>query len=223
LNLRELREEVIASLEAADDPYFTDDDVDEAINSGYDEISDFSQWYERRVPVQFLRGTVYYDMFAHAEPAIADLAEVANGGFLFVSSVWNTQTKRWLNPVSIEMLDNECNRRWEGNVGQPASFVMRGLRWLGVHPAPSASDGWLDVTITAEPPMLMEDRDAPGFPEEYHRGLVEYARCELYAQDREAKKALAAWDQYQQYAIALKGYADRRISASRVFIGGGHA
>lgn len=223
MNLTQLRAEVQAVMDedtGSSAVFWQEDDIDAAINDALDEISDATGWYETRVPLPLLRGTVYYDLFAHCSPAFASLeAAGAEDGFISVAAVWNPVTSAWLTGSSIDMLD-ACSR-WERNEGQPERYVIRGCRWLGLSPVPATSGEYLDLWLTASPPHLLEESDIPGFPEEYHYGLVELARCELFAQDHEAAKAMKYWERYMAYESKLRHFVENRLERSRTFIAGG--
>lgn len=223
MNLAELRTatmELIDENEAAP-KYWQLADVDKALNIAYDEMTDAAQWYERRVPVPLLGNTVYYDLFAHIGPAIQEMeSQGYEEGFLFVSGVWNPQTKRWLIPTTVEALDSNTNWRWEGNPGEPQNFMLRGLRWLAINPSPARDGGWLDVQVTAEAPALVLDTDEPGFDEEFHTGIIDGARSDLFAQDHESKKAMKYYKRYLESTVALQAYVEKRLATSRHFISG---
>jgi hypothetical protein len=52
--------------------------------------------------------------------------------------------------------------------------------------------------------------DTPGFPEEFHAGLVDLAVSDLLAQERETSKALRYWDRGMGYGAELRQYVGGR-------------
>ena len=206
MTLAELRAEVFRRLnESSTSPTFwTATDIDAALNDGYAEISDAAEWYERTFTVDLLTDRLYYDLrTVWTEPILA------------VKKVFNVQTNRWMTPSRVADFDRR-SLRWEAITGSPDSWVQRGFWWLGLWPISTADSGTVQVTASAIPPALVGDDDEPGFAQTLHLGLVKFALAELWGQDAEATKALAAWNDYLQYEAALVGYTDGRLSSPLV-------
>ncbi len=208
MNRREIREEVFTRLnvELSSPVYWTADDVNESINDGYEEISDASEWYERNAVIPLLSNRTYYD-----------LRSTLNDGFLSPRRCFNNQTNRWLSAVHLRELDMHTYRRWEIlTVTEPEKMFMRGLWWFGVFPKKGADAGTLKFYYSAIPPALLQDTDSPGFQNESHYGLVEYALFDLLIQDGEVAKAMTHFKQYQEYEAALALDINRRIQGDKV-------
>jgi hypothetical protein len=81
----------------------------------------------------------------------------------------------------------------------------------------SAKTGWPVVPVLPSPVVSTVDTtDSPGFPETLHYGLVEYALCDLWAQDAEVDKALQAWQQYLTYENGLKAFVQGKAAVPLV-------
>lgn len=168
-------------------------DVKEAINEGYAEMSDASEWYERNSTIGLLSNRTYYDLRTNLGGDT-----ILTPGRCF-SSVNNT----WLLPSSVRELDRHVSFQWEKNISTPRRMFQRGMFHLGVHPKPSGDVGTIKLYYTAMPADLSADSDEPGFYAEHHPGIVDYACYDLLCQDGEIELALGFWKQYLEYEERL--------------------
>jgi hypothetical protein len=206
MNLYDMRTEVRRRLDestvSAD--FWTDADIDDAINEGYEEISDATEWYETFAILSLYSNQTYYDLRTY-------LGET----FLTPRRTFNNTTHRWLSACDVRDLDFRTSIQWELNTGEPEHQMLRGLWWLGLYPKKGDDAGTLKFYFTGIPQPLTS-YDEPGFPHEFQRALVEYALCELLAQAAETKKALAHWAKYQEFEVRFYNYVRNRISLDRV-------
>ena len=63
---------------------------------------------------------------------------------------------------------------------------------------------------------MSADSDTPGFPQEFHFGIVEYALYDLFAQEGDTQKALKHWMDYEAYENALSKYVDGRMAKDKI-------
>lgn len=203
MNFGEMKTEVFRIIaENSSAPVFwTAADVARAVNDGYEEISDASEWYERQATLN-LNGQTYLNL----ETAIAET-------FVAPLRVYNPATTRWLEPDDVRSLDDEY-RRWEVTTGPPDRYFMRGLWFLGMFP--KSSTGTLQLWFSSIPPAMASDSDRPDFPQEIHWGLVDYAVYDLLCQEAETEKALRFWKSYLKHQRELVQYVQHRISVDRV-------
>lgn len=185
--------------------FWNSTDIRAAIGDGYEEMSDESEWYERSVNIPQLSNRTYYD-----------LLHICGTQFLGPRRAFNTTTHRWLEPLGPRDLDYHTYRQWEVNTGQPQRMMARGLLWLGMYPKPDADSGFVRFYFTAIPPAMTRDSDTPGFPQEFHQGIVEYALFDLLAQEAQTKKAIAHFQQFIAIRQALQEYVDKRVEMDRV-------
>lgn len=190
--------------------YFSVEDIKAAINAGYMELSDATEWLEEFYDLDLLKGRPYYDLFATIGP-----------GFLSIKPAFDTERNRWLQPVAVRALDGN-DRQWERVVGTPQRIFMRGIRWLGLYPRTNAEGvDRVRQYHTRLPEFMCHDDDEPGFPEAYHIGCGDFARAELFAQDGETKLALAAWNDYLAVETALEQWVNGRTQRPGVHVFGG--
>lgn len=184
--------------------FWTEADVGEALNEGYAELSDATEWFEQYFEIDLLNNRPYYD-----------LRTVLGASFLAVKPAWDEQTSRWLLPTGVKQADAH-DRRWERVTGEPQRIFMRGLWWLGLYPRIQADVGLIKQYYTALPTPLDDDDDEPGFPEDFHDGCIEFALTDLWAQDAEAVRALASWTDYRATEAALRLWVQERAAGPMV-------
>jgi hypothetical protein len=202
----EMKREVRRRLaEAQPGAFWSDDDIAVALNEGLVELTDETEWLEEAIHLDLLHDRPYYN-----------LRTIIGDRFLSTRPTFDTQTNRWLLPTGLLTMDQH-DRRWERVVGEPQRFLVRGLWWFGLWPRLDADLGTVRLAYTALPDPLADDEDEPGFPETFHYGLVDYALTDLWAQDGEAARALAAWAAYLKTETDLGAWVNKRMVASGVF------
>lgn len=201
----ELRTEVFRRIEESESSpvFWSEEDVDAAIDEAYDEISDATEWSEVWRTIDLRAQRPYYDM----RTVFADVSVLTPTG------AFHEDTNRWLVPASAADLDRGYPR-WEQVIGPPERIVTRGLWWLGYWPITGSENGTVKQYATALPEAL-EDDDEPGFADRFHLALVEYALSILWPQAGEVNNALAAWDAYVALEVALLADVQGRGSVPR--------
>ncbi len=204
MQLSELRAEVQRRLnESTSSPvYFEDDDVDLALNDGYREISDASEWYETSDSITLVADQLYYDL--------DDLL----GDVLLPLRIQNDSTSRWLTETTWKELD-ATYQKWQVQTGEPQRWVLRGLWQMGFWPFAGASGDTLTMKYAAMPSTMSADTDTPGFPARYHYTLVEYACYDLLVQEGEVAKALRYWNKYLRGEATLRDFVKGRSRVDR--------
>lgn len=201
MTLAEMREEVIRRLaQGAAMVAWTTDEIDAALNEGYLELSDASEWNEEYIDIDLLQDRPYYD-----------LRTVVGCRLLAPGAAFDRQTNRWLLPTTVRQFDAH-DRRWERVTGEPQRILTRGLWWLGYWPRVQSAVGSIKQYYTALPSPLCDHEDEPGFPEPFHLGCVDFAMVELWAQDGETQQALLAYAAYEQVEAALVSWVNERAS-----------
>ncbi len=204
MTFAELKQEVSRRLaEVGDRVVWSEQEIADAINEGYAEMSDSCEWCERTITIDLLNARPYYDLRTAVPETV-----------LGVGPAFNETTHRWLTPTAVRKLDTQ-DRRWERGMGQPQRLVLRGLWWAGLWPRVTADGGTLRQSYTALPAPLVEEDDEPGFPAVFHDGLVAYSLADLFAMDGESARAVAAWREYLAVEAALRAWVDERGSRPR--------
>lgn len=184
--------------------WVTEDEAEVALNDGLMELSDATEWHEVVWPIDLLERRPYYD-----------LRTVYGDTVLSVGPAFNEQTNRWLRPTTTRMLD-VIDERWERRIGIPEALLTRGLWWLGYWPRSGSDTGTIKQYLATLPDALVADADEPGFPQEFHRGIVDYAVADLLAQDGETALALQAWAAYVTMETGLGAWVEGRLTVPRV-------
>lgn len=189
----ELRAELYRRLEesSSGQVFFDDDDLNDALNDGYMELSDATEWYEVYRTISILHTRTYYD-----------LRNVFDVEVLSVGPAFHVDANRWLIPSSVRDLDGRFSR-WEIVRGVPERVHTRGLWWVGYWPILGSETGTIKQYVSALPATLGDDTDEPGFDAEFHKGVIEYALAELLPQQGEVTAALEAWQRYLAVEVEL--------------------
>jgi hypothetical protein len=200
---REIRENIQRDMREArsgqtSGSYFSDDDIDDAANDGYMEMSDAAEWFEEYLEFDLLKDRRYYDLFT-----------LIGKVFLSIRPAFDEQVNRWLVPSTVRELDQR-DPRWERVVGRPQRIFLRGLRWLGFWPRYGSDGTTVKQYYTRLPVPLCAETDEPGFPEAYHMGIVYFAETELYATDGETTLALESWKSYLAMEKELTAWVNKR-------------
>lgn len=210
MTFAEMQAETRSRVEDLAGVFFSDDDVADAVNEGYEELSDATEWFEVWATIDLLDTRPYYDL-RHLFPY-----EV-----LIPGAAFNEQTNRWLEPSNMGDLDG-AYRHPETVYTQPTRLIARSLYWLRYFPLVQQDAGTIKQYATCVPPRMALDRDTPGFPATYHRGCVEYAISVLAPQQGEVHRALEAWDAYLAYETGLQAWKDGRAASPMVRGYGAH-
>lgn len=177
--------------------FWSDRDISASINQGYAEISDASEWDERNDTITLPTNNI----------PVFDVRQFTSREFLVAGPAYNANTSRWLIPGSIREFDLS-DRSWEDRVAETEYFMVRGLWWLTYWPYSTRSIKQYYVSV---PPYMTAASEEPGFPEQFHYGIVEYAVFDLWAQDGETDLAYAAWREYLGYEVALTAWVNDRL------------
>jgi hypothetical protein len=204
MTFQEMQLEVFRRLEedSASPAFVTLQDVKDHLNEGLEELSDATEWYEVSQTVTQSTSTYY------------DLSTLLSKPFLAVKKIFNTITGWWMVPGDYRELDGSYFR-WERDTGAPEKFWIRALWWLGQWPKASAASSGLRIYHSAIPSAMSANSDTPGFPQEFHLGIVDYATYEILALQKEFKKALGYWADYQAHEKALGLWVQSRIQMDR--------
>lgn len=243
MTLAEMESEVFRILnENSSSPrYWMSADVREALNDGYMEISDVTEWYELQDRLGS-SGSLYYNLF-----------DELGDEFLCLKRAYNATTVNWLTTSTVREMDTAYSM-WETAEGQPRVMLLRGISWVGLWPKLATitvndtrlridefarvADGSLTTVdrfrfatfgfaiqdnltagiyffYSAIPPKMQFDADVPGFPEEFHIHLIEYAVYELLSQERDWDRALSYYEDFAIGQERLRQYAKNRMGYDR--------
>lgn len=194
--------------ESSSSPVFwTQAQIGESINKGLREIADATEYYETSDTIALTAATYAYDL--------TDSTWSFSPTILSVRACHNDQTNRWMRPTTVKEMDRKY-AKWETQVGEPDQYMLRGLWWLEFDLAVSSTAGTVTVYYTALPTDLSSGSDTPGFPQEYHLALVDYALYDCLCQEGENTKSLYYYGRYKEREEGLRRYVQQRLIHDRV-------
>lgn len=199
-----MRASIRRQLDESGTVFYTDADINEAIDAGYDEISDATEFFERQANIPLLKRRTYFDMTTNLSDT-----------FLSPRRAYHPTTNRWLSPSDTREMDFHTYTQWELTEGSPQKMLMRGNWWLGIFPKETADIGVIRLYYTSIPDA-MEDSAEPAFPKEFHPGIIEFVLSDLLGQARETKKSLSHWAAYIGYQDGLKSYVEGRTRLAKL-------
>lgn len=212
MQFSEMQTEVFRRMEesSSSPKHYTLAQVKAALNEGYEELSDVTEWNETSFSVSKTASTMYYDL-----TSASVYTNAATNPVITVKRVFNNETSRWLIPGDYQTRD-KTRAQWELSEGEPQYFWLRGLWWLGLYPRPDATSGTVTVYASVQPTALSANGDTPGFPREFHLALVEYACYDFLCQDNEFEKAERYRLRYMEKQEALRRFVIQRSAKDRV-------
>lgn len=201
-NFLELQDEVLRRLEEVTGSpiVFTETELREAINEGYEDISERTEWNETNQTLSI--STQYTDLRASLTLE-----------WLSITKAYNSGIARWLRWTSWRNLD-QWDFRWSTVTGTPDKMFLRGVTQLGLYPTPTSATS-IKIFHTALPARMVADTDVPGFPREFHPAIVQYALYDLFSQDGETTHALLHWIQYLKIEREFNIWVQDRLHLAR--------
>ncbi len=163
------------------------DQIRGSINDAIEEISMITGINKR---------TYYLSM--RAEKNFYNL-DFTDGDVAWVTDVWFLPIGRRLVQKDFIAFTN-YNPRWLYNNANPERYCMIGLDKIAIHPAPSSSDGTLEITCVVIPERYESDTDRVKLRDEFKWATVNYAVSEYYASRGDAKRSV---DYFNRYAKKL--------------------
>lgn len=180
-------------LQLNNDQYYTDQDLTDSIQDGFDEIVAFSGVNLKSGIVPFQNNLSYYDL------------QSLLPGFLAVYAIFNRTTKMWLWPSSILKLDNE-RLDWETASGTPYFFVPLSYRYIAIYKKPVV-DNYGDMWIFYVGSSDTLDSEVSEIPDTIRTELIEsYVHTDLYEQGQEWTKAGSMFNNYSQLLTELRNW-----------------
>ena len=199
MTFAELQSAVRLQLKDSGTTFFTDQDIKDALNEGYAELADATEFYERQANLPLLAGRGYFD-----------LTSVLPDTFLSCRHVYNTTTSQWLIETDAFQMDMESYGQWEIVTGEAQKYILRGHWWLGIWPHEETDTSNLRIYYTSIPAAMELSTDEPAILREFHPGLVHFACSDLHSQQRETAKAVEYWKEYKEIEERLKLFVEGR-------------
>lgn len=170
--------------------FYSADDVNDALQDGYDDIAVFSGCIQKTANLTLLDNTVYYDIPA----AISD--------FFAVVAAYNNNSNRWLEFQPLKHFDG-VRIDWELWTGEPLFGSISNFRYLAFIPHQVDAVGTITIWYRALAPVL-SGSTVPLIHTDEQDLLELYATADLLDQAEEYTKADSYWEQYFTRLMAYK-------------------
>lgn len=189
--------------------FHTRDNVKTALNDAYRRLAEETEFYEKDLTVNLVASQLHYNL-GSLDPTV-----------ISVRRVKNDQTDRFMYVRTVDQMD-AAYQKWTSITGSPEILVPRSILVFAIWPMSAVSSGTLTAKVGAIPAELSADGDTPPFPETFHRVIIEGAKADLFATEKEAVKAKRAMDKFRAGSGALRAWvASRASKALTGVIGGG--
>lgn len=171
--------------------FYSDDDVNDSLQDGYDDIAVFTGCIQKQTNLTQTNDTTYYDMIS----SISD--------FFAIVAAYNNTSNRWIyfNPLKSFDLIRIDFELWAGI--QPEYGAISNFRYVLFLPRLASASGTITVWYRATAPTLAGS-DTPLIHSDEQSLLELYATADLLDQAEEYKKADAYWVPYFEGLIKYK-------------------
>lgn len=209
---QQIIDSVIVRLEDPEYKFFSLSDLVLAYNNAQDEIADATEVNELTAMVQRKKGAPY-----------ADLRGILGPDALRVTAVWNPSSSRWLEPITVEELDNLHGRKWERRQDYSRWWFMRGLYFLGTYPTCENDISPLRIHYAAMFPHVKENgglvtglTSKAELPSDFSDAIENHMLYELFAQRKETGKSLANYEEYVKHEKLLYDLSHNRMRRDKI-------
>lgn len=183
--------------------YFSNTDFVASIQDGYDEAVASTGIIIKATTLAFQKDLSYYDL----RTLIPD--------YLGVIAIFNSLTKRWLLPTSINKLDRH-RYDWEICYGTPEYFSAISFRYMALFRKPHVVGyGNMYIYYAATAPTLSSS-DTILIPDDYLTTLEDYCITDLQEQQQEWNKAGRHFESYVSNLEELRVWCKNRRMSDRV-------
>jgi len=181
---------VLENLQSSGIDYYNSDDVNNAIQDGYDDVAIVTGCIQKSVNIN-VANTCYYDMLS----LISD--------FFAIVAAYNNTTLRWILFDNLKVFDT-VRIDWETWGGiQPMFGSIANFRYIALVPILAAASGTITIYYRATAPTLAFS-DTPLIHVDEQVLLEWYATGDLFDQAQEFVKAEIWWDKYFKGLISYR-------------------
>ena len=183
--------------------FYTDEDIFDSLQDGYDEISSRAECIERVFSTPF-PAKPYWEVQAD----IVDCYRII--------AIYNPNTRTFLEPVTMKHLDIYSDK-WETEAGTPQWFVPIDFKYVAFYPYYAVVPAYnMYVLYTAQAPDFTNSLtlDLPG----NHQSVIEdYVVNDLLDQALEYKKSALVFDDYLKGIAKITKEVGRRNKSDRIY------
>lgn len=184
--------------------YYTQTDIVDSMQDGYDEIVAFSGCILKATTIPFEQNRTYYDMIT----TIPD--------YVGVFAIFNRVVNRWMQSSSVRKFAQD-RPDWETAGGTPWYFSVVSHRWMAIYKKPlAASYGNMSVFYVAKAPTLSSGDSVILLPDDHITALTEYIETDLWEQQQEWTKAQNHYNSFMKNEAEVEDWAKRQRSHDRI-------
>jgi hypothetical protein len=186
--------------------YYSENDLNESIQDGYDEIVVFCECIEARYDVPFVNNTTYYNL-RNTVP-----------NYYRIIKIRDIDKNRFLDPASARG-ENFYRDDWEIVNSDPREFVIAGPDYVGMSGRSSVATGSFTVFYKATAETLGPN-SVLRISDKFINLIIDYCTADLLEQNEEYQKAARYWDKYEpaledyRRKIQLLANSDREFTRS---------
>ena len=181
---------------------WTDQDIYDSLQDGYDEIAFYTECIEKMVQVAFPAGKTYWNIRT-------DVPD-----YFRVFGIYDPNTRDWLTPVGLKTVRSMCIK-WETVLGIPRYFIPFGFDTVAFYPhyetAPTES---MQLYYIAQAPDFTSSANLI-IPSNCRRVAVDYVNGDLLAQTDELTKSMMYNERYMQGLERVTTELTNRTKADR--------
>jgi len=202
----EIIDNIQVNLNEAGLTYYTEVDILEAIQDGYDEIVTLTGCIEKYTYHPQINDLVYYRF----GDSISD--------FYAIVGIYNSNTKRWLYPRT---LIEARSMRWDWELwdGEPDNFIISSYKLTAIFPSKLAAIGSFLIFYNALADSLTTG-STPKLPIKHMNVLENYATASLLEQAQEYIRASKYLKEYVESISKVKDAAKLLAATDRLMIMG---
>ncbi len=174
-----------------DTVYYTQEDLDDSIQDGLDEVCAFTGCIWQSAQLPFQAGVTYYDLLT----LLPD--------YIGIIGMFNKTTKKWMMPSGLRKF-NEDRVDWDSTYGTPEFFTPVNHRYVAIYGKPMADNyGDMVVFYRAAAPYIDDVADIP-IPSDHIDALESYSITDLWEQAQEWGKATRELKTYIENLDSLR-------------------
>jgi hypothetical protein len=186
--------------------YYTEDDILEVIQDGYDEIAVLTKCIENYTVYPKINDLVYYD-FSIGVP-----------DFYALTGIFNNTTKKWLYPRTIKEA-RLLRSDWELWEGEPDNFLITSFKLTAIFPTKATAVGSFIIFYNALAPTINLGSQLK-FPAKHFNILENYVTGTLLEQAEEFVKASKYLKEYYDAIPKVHSAAKALAASDRLMVMG---
>lgn len=180
----EISKRIRNNLNDAGITYYSEEDVNDAIQDGYDEVAVYCECIEKNVELPFKNDTTFYD-FSEMIP-----------DYYRVTRIYSGVTSRWLD-VNLERENLAYASDWLTANGSADSFIIKGPKYIGITNKQPQAVGSFKVWYKAQADIL-SNNSVPKINMKFQILLEHYGTADMLEQNQEFSKSQLYWAQYNK-------------------------